>query len=142
MRTFEDVELMVLRNDIQGLIVAASDPDETIRWLAVKALRSLNPPQAREVIQNAQYDAHSIVRRAALGLEDKKVKKCNLRWLWIMVGTWGVSSILLAMLILFLMFSDGNFAFTSLIFAILVSGIFGGVLLRVAVVKLREKGDE
>lgn len=65
MRTYEDIQLMVLRNDVQGLIDAASDADETIRLEAVKALKALNPPEARDVLLNALGDPNVNVRRAA-----------------------------------------------------------------------------
>lgn len=63
MKTYEDIQLMVLRNDVQGLIDAAGDADETIRLEAVKALKALNPPEAREVLLNALGDPSVKVRR-------------------------------------------------------------------------------
>jgi hypothetical protein len=65
MRTYEDIHIMVLRNDVKGLIDAASDADETIRLEAVKALKALNPPEARQVLLNALGDPSANVRRAA-----------------------------------------------------------------------------
>ena len=106
MRTYEDVQLMVSRNDVQGLIRAASDADETIRLEAVKALKALNPPEAREVLMQAQNDSSPKVRRAVMldqsmrGVAvsgERKDKQDSLRWLWILLGTWGVSSILLSL---------------------------------------------
>jgi hypothetical protein len=141
-RTYEDVHIMVLRNDIEGLIRAAKDPDETIRLEAVKALRALNPPEAQEVLTNALSDSSANVRRAASRLGESESQKGSLRWLWIVLGTWGVGAILLALFILILMFSDGNFGHTGQIIAILVSGIFGVVLLSFAVVKLRKNVEE
>jgi hypothetical protein len=141
-RTYEDIHIMVLRNDIEGLIRAAKDPDETIRLEAVKALRALNPPEAQEVLTNALSDSSANVRRAASRLSEAESQKGSLRWLWIVLGTWGVGAILLALFILILMFSDGNFGHTGQIIAILVSGIFGVVLLSVAVVKLRKNVEE
>jgi hypothetical protein len=141
-RTYEDIHIMVLRNDIEGLIRAAKDPDETIRLEAVKALRALNLPEAQEVLTNALSDSSANVRRAASRLSEAESQKGSLRWLWIVLGTWGVGAILLALFILILMFSDGNFGHTGQIIAILVSGIFGVVLLSVAVVKLRKNVEE
>ncbi len=142
MRTYEDVHIMVLRNDIEGLIRAAKDPDETIRLEAVKALRALNPPEAQSVLANALSDSSANVRRAASRLSEAESEKGSLRWLWIVLGTWGVGAILLALFILILMFSDGNFGHTGQIIAILVSGIIGVVLLSIAVVKLRKNVEE
>lgn len=142
MRTFEDVHIMVLRNDIEGLIRAAKDPDETIRLEAVKALRVLNPPEAQSVLANALNDSSANVRRAASQLGELEGKTGSTRWLWIVLGTWGVGAILLALFILILMFSDGNYGHTGQIIAILVSGIIGVVLLSVAVVKLKKNVEE
>lgn len=142
MRTFEDVHIMVLRNDIEGLIRAAKDPDETIRLEAVKALRVLNPPEAQSVLANALNDSSANVRRAASHLGELEGKTGSTRWLWIVLGTWGVGAILLALFILILMFSDGNYGHTGQIIAILVSGIIGVVLLSVAVVKLKKNVEE
>lgn len=141
-RTFEDVHIMVLRNDIEGLIRAAKDPDETIRLKAVKALRVLNPPEAQSVLANALNDSSENVRRAASRLGEIEGKTGSMRWLWIVLGTWGVGAILLALFILILMFSDGNYGHTGQIIAILVSGIIGVVLLSVAVVKLKKNVEE
>ncbi|PKM64430.1 MAG: hypothetical protein CVU96_02840 [Firmicutes bacterium HGW-Firmicutes-20] len=160
MRTYEDIDLMVLRNDIEGLMKAAKDADETIRERAVKALRAINPDEAREVLRQAQSDPSAKVRRAASGvtlgdvslhektsgqrqIEDKvEENKISIRWLWIMIGTWGVGSLLLALLILVLMFSGGNFGNSAQIIGVLVLGIPGIVMLWVAVKKLREGGQK
>lgn len=165
MRTYEDIDLMVLRNDIEGLMKATKDADETIREHAVKALKAINPEEAREVLRQAQSDSSAKVRRAASGetlgdvsLREKMAdkaqavvvdvpeefqdKKVPLRWLWIMIGTWGVGSLLLALLILVLMFSGGNFGNSAQIIGILVLGIPGIVMLWVAVKKLREGGQK
>lgn len=142
MRTFEDVHIMVLRNDIEGLIRAAKDPDETIRLEAVKALRVLNPPEAQSVLANALNDSSANVRRAASHLGELEGKTGSMRWLWIVLGTRGVGAILLALFILILMFSDGNYGHIGQIIAILVSGIIGVVLLSVAVVKLKKNVEE
>lgn len=172
MRTYEDIRIMVLRGDIQGLIKATKDADETIREEAVKVLRAMNPPEAKEAIEQALSDSSSKVRRAALGFtkdeltqgakgkivsgvhehladqampviveipDEFKSKKDSLRWLWILIGTWGVSCILLAMLILMLMFSSGNFGNSGQIIGILVLGIPGIAMLWFAVKKLRSK---
>ncbi|MDO9592363.1 MAG: HEAT repeat domain-containing protein [Erysipelotrichaceae bacterium] len=160
MRTYEDIDLMVLRNDIEGLMKAAKDADETIRERAVKALRAINPDEAREVLRQAQSDSSAKVRRAASGvtlgdaslrektsvqtpIEDKvEENKISIRWLWIMIGTWGVGSLLLALLILVLMFSGGNFGNSAQIIGVLVLGVPGIVMLWVAVKKLREGGQK
>lgn len=165
MRTYEDIHIMVLRNDVEGLVKASKDVDETIREEAVKVLRVLNPPEAAEVLKQALSDPSPKVRRAALGngkmrpgfqervqeqnrsvSADDSAKLANKRdsqrWLWILLGTWGIGSLLLAFLILIFMFSDGNFGHTGQIIGILVSGFFGVVMLWVAVKKLRStKGD-
>jgi hypothetical protein len=141
-RTYEDVHIMVLRNDIEGLIRAAKDPDETIRLEAVKALRVLNPPEAQSVLANALNDSSANVRRAVSHLGEIEGETGSMRWLWIVLGTWGVGAILLALFILILMFSDGNYGHTGQIIAILVSGIIGVVLLSVAVMKLRKNVKE
>lgn len=73
MRTYEDVHIMVLRNDVQGLILAASDADETIREEAVKVLRALNPPEAKEVLTLALDDPSPKVRSAASGISQEQV---------------------------------------------------------------------
>jgi hypothetical protein len=158
MRTYEDIDLMVLRNDIEGLMKAAKDADETIREHAVKALRAINPEEAREVLRQAQSDPSAKVRRAASGLalgedslrektadqtqkvdgDESKDNKVSIRWLWIMVGTWGVGSVLLALMILVWMFSGGNFGNSGQIIGILVLGGLGIVMLWVAVMKLKE----
>ena len=150
MRTYEDVQIMVLRNDVQGLIRAASDADETIRLEAVKALKALNPPEAREVLMQAQNDSSPKVRRAVMldqsmrGVAvsgERKDKQDSLRWLWILLGTWGVSSILLSLLISVLVFSNGNFDNSSSTIGILVFGVGGIVLLWLAVLMLKKKNQ-
>jgi Fe2+ transport system protein B len=73
MRTYEDVHIMVLRNDVKGLILAASDADETIRMEAVKALKALNPPEAKEVLELARRDPSSMVRSAASGISQEQI---------------------------------------------------------------------
>ncbi|PKM70262.1 MAG: hypothetical protein CVU94_00175 [Firmicutes bacterium HGW-Firmicutes-19] len=158
MRTYEDIDLMVLRNDIEGLMKAAKDADETIREHAVKALRAINPEEAREVLRQAQSDPSAKVRRAASGLalgedslkekmadqtqkvdgDEGKDIKISIRWLWIMIGTWGVGSVLLALMILVWMFSGSNFGNTGQIIGILVLSGLGIVMLWVAVMKLKE----
>jgi VIT1/CCC1 family predicted Fe2+/Mn2+ transporter len=76
MRTYEDIHIMVLRNDVDGLILAASDADETIREEVIKVLKALNPPQAREVLKQALNDPSLKVRRAASGMfENQMVQK-------------------------------------------------------------------
>jgi hypothetical protein len=174
MRTYEDIRIMVLRGDIQGLIKATKDADETIREEAVKVLRAMNPPEAKEAIEQALSDSSSKVRRAALGFtkdelaqgakgkivsgvdeqladqampviveipDEFKSKKDSLRWLWILIGTWGVGCILLAMLILMLMFSSGDFGNSGQIIGILVLGIPGIAMLWFAVKKLKGKSE-
>ncbi|MDP3305801.1 MAG: HEAT repeat domain-containing protein [Erysipelotrichaceae bacterium] len=73
MRTYEDIHSMVLRNDVKGLILAASDADETIREEAVKVLRALNPPEAKEVLTLALDDPSPNVRSAASGISQEQV---------------------------------------------------------------------
>ncbi|MDP2814931.1 MAG: HEAT repeat domain-containing protein [Erysipelotrichaceae bacterium] len=73
MRTYEDIHIMVLRNDVKGLILAASDADETIREEAVKVLRALNPPEAKEVLTLALDDPSPNVRSAASGISQEQV---------------------------------------------------------------------
>lgn len=150
MRTYEDVQLMVMRNDVQGLIRAASDADETIRLEAVKALKALNPPEAREVLMQAQNDSSPKVRRAVMldqsmrGVAvsgERKDKQDSLRWLWILLGTWGVSSILLSLLISVLVFSNGNFENSTSTIGILIFGVGGIVLLWLAVLMLKKKNQ-
>jgi hypothetical protein len=165
MRTYEDIHIMVLRNDVEGLMKAAKDADETIREQAVKALKALNPTEARDVIEQAKSDPSAKVRRAALGvslgeavLSEKQLNKSqatdnevtdgftdkrnSLRWLWIVLGTWGVAMLLLTMLILAAMFSDGNFGNSGQIIGVLVLGILGVALLWVAVKMLKEGGKK
>ena len=73
MRTYEDIHIMMLRNDVKGLILAASDADETIREEAVKVLRALNPPEAKEVLTLALDDPSPKVRSAASGISQAQV---------------------------------------------------------------------
>lgn len=73
MRTYEDVHIMVLRNDVDGLILAASDADETIREEVIKVLKAMNPPQAKEVLELALNDPSPKVRRAALGMSKNQI---------------------------------------------------------------------
>jgi membrane-associated HD superfamily phosphohydrolase len=73
MRTYEDIHIMVLRNDVDGLILAATDADETIREEAVKVLKALNPPQARDVLLQALNDPSPKVRRAASGMFQDRI---------------------------------------------------------------------
>jgi hypothetical protein len=165
MRTYEDIHIMVLRNDVEGLMKAAKDADETIREQAVKALKAINPTEARDVIEQAKSDPSAKVRRAALGvslgeavLSEKQLNKSqptdneitdgftdkrnSLLWLWIVLGTWGVAMLLLTMLILAAMFSDGNFGNSGQIIGVLVLGILGVALLWFAVKMLKEGGKK
>jgi hypothetical protein len=165
MRTFEDIHLMVLRNDVEGLMKAAKDADETIRLEAVKALKAINPIEAKDVIEQAKSDPSAKVRRAALGIslgeeslhktladqaqavvvdvpDEVRDKRNPLRWLWIVLGTWGVALLLLTMLILVAMFSGGNFGNSGQIIGVLVLGIPGAALLWVAVKMLKEGGKK
>lgn len=73
MRTYEDIHIMMLRNDVKGLILAASDADETIREEAVKVLKALNPPEAKEVLTLALNDPSPKVRSAASGISQAQV---------------------------------------------------------------------
>ena len=73
MKTYEDIHIMALRNDVKGLILAASDADETIRVEAVKVLKALNPPEAREVLTLALDDPSPKVRSAASGISQEQI---------------------------------------------------------------------
>jgi hypothetical protein len=170
MRTYEDIRIMVLRNDVEGLIRASKDYDETIREEVIRVLRAMNPPEAKEVLEQALSDSSAKVRSAALGIsqnalaqgakgkivsdlhehlvhqampvvvdvpEQFKDKRDQLRWLWILMGIWGVGSILLALMILVLMFSDGNFGNSGQIIGILIIGIPGIVMLWISFKKLK-----
>lgn len=66
-------ECNMLRNDIQGLILSASDADETIRQEAMSELKSLNPPDAKEVLDLALNDPRPEVRTVATDIIVEKV---------------------------------------------------------------------
>lgn len=63
----------MLKNDIQGLILSASDADETIRLEAISVLKSLNPPEAKEVLDLALNDPRPKVRTVATDIIVEKV---------------------------------------------------------------------
>lgn len=63
----------MLKNDIQGLILSASDADETIRIEAISVLKSLNPPEATEVLDLALNDPRPKVRTLATDIIVEKV---------------------------------------------------------------------
>ncbi len=157
MRTYEDISIMILRNDVAGLIKATKDPDETIREQAVKALRLIHTPEVEQVLLEALNDPSDKVRRAAqfacsakskpqprstgpvvaveLEAEETQPKK-ERRGLWIVLGSWGIACLLLAVLLVFYLFSEGNFGSSGQIFGIFALLFGGGILLFVSVRKL------
>lgn len=160
MRTYEDISIMILRNDVAGLIKATKDPDETIREQAVKALRLIKTPEVTQVLTEALNDPSDKVRRAAqfacstkskpqprstgpvvaveLEVEEETQPKKERRGLWIVLGSWGIASLLLAVLLLFYLFSEGNFGNSGQIFGIFALLFGGGILLFVSVRKLNK----
>jgi hypothetical protein len=160
MRTYEDIQIMVLRHDVPGLIKAAKDADETIREQAIKALRLIDSEEVAQVLLDALNDPSDKVRRAAqfackpkpLGQpregapvvaipveipQEFEQRKDLKRWLWIVLGSWGIAFLLLAGLVLFTMFSGGNFGNSGQILMVIVFALSGCILLYISVKRLK-----
>ena len=161
MSTYEDIQIMVLRHDVQGLIKAAKHPDETIREQAIKALRLIDTPEVLTVLTEALNDPSDKVRRAAqFACKPKSVPqlregkpvvmmpvdipkefepKKEVRWLWIVLGSWGVACLLLAALMFSSVFSSGNFGNSGQLLSIFVLILLGLILLFLSVKKLKSR---
>lgn len=69
--------------------------------------------------------------------EEFRSSKSPMRWLWYLVGFWGISSLSFALMILFVVFSDGGFRNVGQAVGLLLTSVAGMIFLWISVRKLK-----
>lgn len=135
------------------LLCVASEKDAYIQMLASNGLELSQNPSAVEMLSSEvnyeesvrPYEQRSYLYSQPLAQQAEVVDvpeefvqhKDPLKWLWYLLGFWGVSSITLALLILVFMFLDGNFGNSGQIIGIFIIGIPGIAMLWISFRKLK-----
>ena len=80
-------------------------------------------------------------KKAEIHSERVTDEQLKFRWFWILLKTWGVTSVLFAFLILIFAFSQGSFGDSDQVISVLIFASLGVIMLVIAAKKLRSNKE-